>query len=83
MKCVRCKNPDYERDGIQLYLGDCREVLPHLSGVDAVVTDPPYGISFVKGPSGGAGSRNNQEAMSELKATANHLTRRTYCNSKT
>lgn len=27
-----------------LYLGDCREVLPGLSGVDAVVTDPPYGI---------------------------------------
>ena len=27
-----------------LYLADCREVLPTLSGVDAVVTDPPYGI---------------------------------------
>lgn len=26
-----------------LYLGDCREVLPTLSGVDAVVTSPPYG----------------------------------------
>ncbi len=29
-----------------LYLGDCREVLPTLSGVDAVVTDPPYGIDY-------------------------------------
>lgn len=29
-----------------LYLGDCLEVLPTLSGVDAVVTDPPYGIGF-------------------------------------
>jgi DNA modification methylase len=27
-----------------LVLGDCREVLPTLSGIDAVVTDPPYGI---------------------------------------
>jgi DNA modification methylase len=27
-----------------LYLGDCREVLPTLGQVDAVVTDPPYGI---------------------------------------
>jgi len=27
-----------------LYLGDCREVLPTLGRVDAVVTDPPYGI---------------------------------------
>jgi DNA methylase len=28
-----------------LYLGDCRELLPLLPKVDAVVTDPPYGIS--------------------------------------
>lgn len=27
-----------------LYLGDCREILPLLGRVDAVVTDPPYGI---------------------------------------
>lgn len=27
-----------------LYLGDCREVLPTLGNIDAVVTDPPYGI---------------------------------------
>ena len=25
-----------------LYLGDCREILPELQGVGAVVTDPPY-----------------------------------------
>ncbi len=28
-----------------LYLGDCRDVLPTLGKVDAVVTDPPYGIA--------------------------------------
>ena len=27
-----------------LYLGDCMEVLPALPKVDAVITDPPYGI---------------------------------------
>jgi len=27
-----------------LYQGDCMEILPTLSKVDAVVTDPPYGI---------------------------------------
>jgi DNA modification methylase len=27
-----------------LYLGDCLEILPKLPKVDAVVTDPPYGI---------------------------------------
>ncbi len=30
-----------------LYLGDCLEILPTLDKVDAVVTDPPYGISLV------------------------------------
>lgn len=30
-----------------LYLGDCREILPTLGKVDAVVTDPPYGIARV------------------------------------
>ena len=29
-----------------LYLGDCLEVLPTLDKVDAVVTDPPYGMGF-------------------------------------
>lgn len=29
-----------------LYLGDCRDVLPTLGKVDAVVTDPPYGIAL-------------------------------------
>ena len=28
----------------KLYLGDCRDILPTLPKVDAVVTDPPYGI---------------------------------------
>lgn len=30
----------------ELWHGDCREVLPGLTGVDAVVTDPPYGIAL-------------------------------------
>lgn len=29
-----------------LYLGDCREVLPSLAKVDAVITDPPYGMDW-------------------------------------
>ena len=28
-----------------LYLGDCMEILPTLEKVDAVITDPPYGIN--------------------------------------
>jgi site-specific DNA-methyltransferase (adenine-specific) len=29
-----------------LYLGDCRDVLGKVSGVDAVVCDPPYGVNL-------------------------------------
>lgn len=32
----------------RLILGDCREVLPSLEGVGAVVTDPPYGIGITR-----------------------------------
>jgi DNA modification methylase len=34
-----------------LYLGDCRDILPTLGKVDAVVTDPPYGIKEAAGKS--------------------------------
>ncbi|MNK33411.1 Modification methylase DpnIIB [compost metagenome] len=47
-----------------LYLGDCREILPTLPKVDAVVTDPPYGI----GASAGTGKygRLKVEATGDL-----------------
>ena len=32
-------------EGVTLYLGDCREILPALPEVDAFVSDPPYGIN--------------------------------------
>jgi len=40
--------PDWTSDdgSVQLYCGDCLEILPHLGGVDAVVTDPPYGLKW-------------------------------------
>lgn len=31
-----------------LYLGDCQDILPSIGKVDAVVTDPPYGINVCK-----------------------------------
>lgn len=33
-----------------LFLGDCREILPHLPKVDLVLTDPPYGIGIASNP---------------------------------
>jgi site-specific DNA-methyltransferase (adenine-specific) len=37
-------------EGVTLYCGDCREILPGLGKVDAVVTDPPYGIGIAANP---------------------------------
>ena len=39
--------PYYSDDLMTLYHGDCREVLPSLSDVDHVLTDPPYGLKFM------------------------------------
>lgn len=40
--------PYYERGGITIYHGDCREILPTLQTdeIDLVLTDPPYGIGI-------------------------------------
>lgn len=35
--------PYYEQDGITIYYGDSREILPLLEPVDHVLSDPPYG----------------------------------------
>ena len=36
-------------NGATLYLGDCMEILPTLDKVDAVITDPPFGVgNFVQ-----------------------------------
>lgn len=49
--------PYYERAGITIYHGDCRDVLPQLKVTfDAVVTDPPYGIKACNRADGGVGS---------------------------
>ena len=39
--------PYYEQDGITIYHGDCRDVLPGVPTVDLILTDPPYGVGYV------------------------------------
>lgn len=50
-------------EGVRLICGDCREVLPTLDKVDAVVTDPPYGI----GESAGKAKTRTSGLTSKLK----------------
>lgn len=38
--------PYYDKGGITIYHGDCRDILPHLPPVDLVLTDPPYGLDW-------------------------------------
>ena len=40
--------PYHESDGVTLYHGDCREILPQLGRFDLLLTDPPYGINVAK-----------------------------------
>jgi DNA modification methylase len=49
-----------------LYLGDCQEVMPLLGKVDAVVTDPPYGIGFQHSGGGTTTGLNNREKSKKL-----------------
>jgi hypothetical protein len=38
--------PYYDHDGITIYHGDCRKILPLLGRFDLELTDPPYGIDL-------------------------------------
>jgi len=44
--CPELPIPYYDKDGITIYHGDCREILPQLPKVDLVLTDPPYGVGI-------------------------------------
>ena len=49
--------PYYDQDGITIYHGDCRVVVPALGRFDLLLTDPPYGV----GASGGTGKYGRQK----------------------
>ena len=55
-------------EGVTLHLGDCREILPTLGKVDAVVTDPPYGLADLW--QGGGGSPKTSWTFDPREARA-------------
>lgn len=40
--------PYYEDSAVKIFLGDCREILPHLGPVDLVLTDPQWGVGLTE-----------------------------------
>jgi len=58
--------------GQRLILGNCLEVMPQLGVVDAVVTDPPYGIGYSPG-CGGGGIRRKDGSRYEKRFTGKDL----------
>lgn len=47
--------PTWSKNGVDLYLGDCRDVLPTLGAVDHVITDPPFSARTHEGHDAGPG----------------------------
>lgn len=58
--------PYYSHAGITIYHGDCREIMPGLKA-DAVVTDPPYGISYKSGYEGSLPRSIEGDTSTELR----------------
>jgi site-specific DNA-methyltransferase (adenine-specific) len=62
--------PYYQDEAVQLYCGDCRDVLPTLAKVDHVITAPPYSDITHAGARGGAG---NTELVTFASVTAHQV----------
>lgn len=56
--------PYYSDESMELYCGDCREILPNIK-VDVVITDPPYGLGTLAGGYG----RNGETIANDLDTT--------------
>lgn len=61
--------PYYEHNGITIYHGDCRDVLPGLGKVDCIITDPPYGMKWDGRVSRGKNSNGSVGGKSSFSGT--------------
>lgn len=62
--------PYYDHNGITIYHGDCREILPTLSGISLVLTDPPYRFQSQGGGFYGAWDGNGHQPREYLDKLA-------------
>lgn len=69
-------------DGVTLYCGDCREILPNIGPVDHIITDPPYEqisqdrIGGIKRNDGGKVTQKlNFEGIDAIRDEVANLTR--------
>jgi DNA modification methylase len=60
--------PYFDEDGITIYHGDCREILPQIAPVHLVLTDPPYGLGAARRDFGGAGVKRHMTGLCAGKA---------------
>jgi DNA modification methylase len=56
----------YEHAGITIYHGDCRTILPTMTG-DLLLTDPPYGIHITSRRTVGSGGRTGFDGKRRSK----------------
>lgn len=66
-------SPYYEEPGIQIFLGDCREILPGLGKFDLLLTDPPYGIGYENPGAWRSGGRGSTVANDDAPFDPAHL----------
>lgn len=56
--------------GQRLLLGDCLSIMPTLGRVDAVVTDPPFGINYAANPVVGKCKKSSNHARKDWDVAA-------------
>jgi DNA modification methylase len=74
--------PYYEQDGITLYHGDCRDILPTFAdkSFDLCLTDPPYGVGYAYDGYDDVATNFVSEILPVLSALASSVPTATCCS---